>query len=115
VSEEDKPAALARPEWAGLIPHQFKPGQSGNPTGRNSKGLVKFREAFGGNLVAYGKHLHDLATSPNKQQLEALRLMLGYLLGPPNVGALGDQSELAGMTLEELKDRARAILLVRTP
>jgi|SRR5271170_4099648 len=88
---------------------RFLPGQSGNPGGRPA-GIRAFREKFGPNLETYGQCLHDLAVTENKQQLEALRLMHAYLIGPPNALSEHEETELDKLTPEELKQELKRTL-----
>jgi hypothetical protein len=89
----------------------WRPGESGNPGGR-PKGIRAFRERFREHQEEYWACLHNLATTSNRQQLEALRLLYAYGLGPPNALTPGEgSSELEKLGLDELRARLRHLLI----
>jgi hypothetical protein len=91
----------------GLVP--WKPGQSGNPLGR-PKGIKRLRQLLGASIDDYAMALHNLAMTPGKQQTEALKLAFAYLVGPPNALTPAEESELASLTTDELKERVQKAL-----
>ena len=107
MREQAENGEAKRASYRHLIP--FKPGQSGNPGGR-PRGIRAFRERFREHHDEYWERLHNLATTADKHQLEALKLLFAYGLGPPSAVPPSEESNWDELSVEDLKTRERYVL-----
>lgn len=109
-------ASANKPRSKDLPAHLWKPGQSGNPSGR-PKLAVRWKDRCRDFMEVEGgwDHLKGIATAPeHESQLAALKVIVEYAYGKPvareEVGDPGEFERLEmldGMTPEDLRSLIR--------
>ena len=101
---------MARP--GGNPSTQFKPGQSGNPSGRPA-GLRALRSEFGPRLREYILRLDEWSKERDRIGIEAMRMLVAYLIGPPNALTPSEEAEVELTPEQARPELERVLKLVR--